>query len=101
MEIVEQILDEVPQQTLHKVLDPTLSVDMNNYNVNLINSNFYPKEFVQKVDQYFQNPVQRSQAVDINTDVSKVTDLKYNCGYLPPSQVIIKQTYVKVLQLEA
>ena len=38
----------------------------------------YPKKFIQEVDQYFQNPVQRSKAVDINTDVSKVTDLEYN-----------------------
>ena len=84
MEIVEQILDEVPQQSLHKVLDPTLNVNINNWesNSNLI----YPEEFVQEVDQYFQNPVQRSQAVDINTDVSKVADLKYNSvtvWYLP------------------
>ena len=75
MEIVEQILDEVPQQSLHKVLDPTLNVDINNWESNSNPS--YPKEFVQEVDQYFQNPVQRSQAVDVNTDVSKVTDLEY------------------------
>ena len=82
VDVVQQILDKIPQRALHQVLDPIL----NKKQIIIINVKTFfihfthPEERVNKVHQELQDPVQRPETADVDVNAAKMIDLPQKLG---------------------
>ena len=81
VDVVQQILDEIPQRSLHQVLDPILEM---NIIINIIKTSFipftHPEECVHKVHQELEDPVQRPETANVHVNAAKMVDLRHKLG---------------------
>ena len=81
VDVVQQILDEIPQRSLHQVLDPILNIKQNIIKVKTFFIPLtHPEECVHKVHQELQDPVQRPETADVHVNAAKMIDLRQKLG---------------------